>query len=387
MPNILIVDDEAGMREVISAILEKQGYNTLTAEDGGQAVSAVGKNKIDLVILDIHLPDKDGVEILEEIKKINKNLPVIMCSGFDDVNLAVESVKSGAFDYIRKPFDNKELIEKVGTALSKEIIKTPENARAVPVKAIKPGKKTSKARVYGAGCILVILGTLIALKAFIFTGNGTWKVHKIPCANPTSISCGQESGNKYLWISDWPGQSIWKHNIDSGLSLAKVYHLPINWPNGLAVGNGYIWTSENVTRKIYRHICDDNLTISAVYDSPGPNPVALCWDGTFLWSCDADRKKIFRHKLDYKLSVIDAYNYPGIRPIAIFWDGKNIFTADAETNKVYKHNMDESLSVAAEYLLEPFKNGMYKISGAAFDGENIWFSVEGVKGIYKCALP
>jgi CheY-like chemotaxis protein len=383
MPTILIVDDETSMCTVLSNLLERHAYTTLTAENGKQAIEVIKRNQVKLVLLDVHLPDIDGVEVLRKIKKIDKNIPVIMCSGFDDVDFAVESMKFGAFDYVRKPFDNEEVIDKIEKALRKGKIEVPVFKKTTLTEKIKLKEIVKPVWVYPVAFILTGLGISLILTEFVLSDKGKWTIYKTPYANPTSIAWGKNSDNQYLWVSDWAEQNIWKHSIDTSLSVAEVYHFPKNWPGGLAIGDGHIWSSDAVADRIYMHICDKNLTITADYKSPGPNPTALCWDGTFLWSCDADKKKIYKHKLDDNLSIVGVYNSPGSYPVGIFWDEENIWSADADTNKIYKHHMDGFLSVSHEYQPEAFVNRENKISGFAWDGENIWFLLEGTNKICK----
>ena len=109
MKKILIVDDEHGVRESLKFSL-KDMYTLDFASTGKEAVEKVEKNIPDLVILDIILPDRDGIDVLKEIKNIDENIPVIMLTAISRVKVAVEAMKAGAVDYLTKPFDIEELI-------------------------------------------------------------------------------------------------------------------------------------------------------------------------------------------------------------------------------------------------------------------------------------
>ena len=109
MATILVVDDEPGLRAVLSSTIKSLGHTVLTAENGNQAIETVKSANPDAIFLDIRLPDMDGLQILEEVKKINPGIPVIMCSGFADVESAINTVKMGAFDYISKPFRKERI--------------------------------------------------------------------------------------------------------------------------------------------------------------------------------------------------------------------------------------------------------------------------------------
>ena len=117
MKRILIVDDDKDLRFNLSCILKEEGHEVIAASDGKQALNALAENVPDLVLLDVRLPGIDGVELLEEMKKIEKNLPIIMLTAYSDVKSAVKAMKLGAFDYITKPFDNEELILVIKKAL------------------------------------------------------------------------------------------------------------------------------------------------------------------------------------------------------------------------------------------------------------------------------
>lgn len=100
---VLIVDDEEGIRKSLGDILEDEGYEVLTAENGNEALRIAENESPDLIFLDIWLPDRDGIEILEEIRTKRENIPVVMISGHGTVELAVKSTKIGAYDFLEKP--------------------------------------------------------------------------------------------------------------------------------------------------------------------------------------------------------------------------------------------------------------------------------------------
>ncbi|RPI17818.1 MAG: sigma-54-dependent Fis family transcriptional regulator [Ignavibacteriae bacterium] len=115
---ILIVDDNEDLRFNLSNIVQSENYNVLTAGEGKTAIRIVKEKSPDLVLLDMRLPGMDGMTILEEIKKIDNNIIVIMLTAFGEVRGAVKAMKLGAFDYITKPFDNEELIIIIKKALN-----------------------------------------------------------------------------------------------------------------------------------------------------------------------------------------------------------------------------------------------------------------------------
>jgi len=100
--SILIVDDELGFREMLSTILTSQGYSAVAVANGVEAINAVQNSFFDLVLLDVKMPNVDGIEVLHFIKENYIDTQVIMLTGVDDVRIAVECMKLGAFHYLTK---------------------------------------------------------------------------------------------------------------------------------------------------------------------------------------------------------------------------------------------------------------------------------------------
>lgn len=112
--NILICDDAAFMRMMIKDILTKNGYNIAgEAENGANAVEKYNELKPDLVLMDITMPEMDGIEALKKIKAGDPNAMVIMCSAMGQQAMVIESIQSGAKDFIVKPFQADRVIEAV----------------------------------------------------------------------------------------------------------------------------------------------------------------------------------------------------------------------------------------------------------------------------------
>jgi len=109
METILIVDDEKNYLLVLSAVLEDEGYEVLTAPDGAEALAIQKSSDLDLVVTDMKMPGMDGIELLEQIKARDPDLPVIMMTAHGTVDKAVEAMQKGAYSYILKPFDNERL--------------------------------------------------------------------------------------------------------------------------------------------------------------------------------------------------------------------------------------------------------------------------------------
>ena len=114
---ILVVDDEESHRMMLRAHLEQDGFEVVEASDGHEAVQKVENRFFDLVLIDIRMPKMDGMEALRQIKHFNPSIPVIMMTAYGSIDSAVETLKSGAEDYLTKPLDMDELLIKVHRSL------------------------------------------------------------------------------------------------------------------------------------------------------------------------------------------------------------------------------------------------------------------------------
>lgn len=119
MSKILIIEDEAAIRRVLLKILSEENpdYKVSEAEDGLQGVELIKKENFDLILCDIKMPKMDGIEVLNQIKIIKPETPIVMISGHGDLDTAVQSMRIGAFDYISKPPDLNRLLNTVRIAL------------------------------------------------------------------------------------------------------------------------------------------------------------------------------------------------------------------------------------------------------------------------------
>lgn len=115
---ILVVDDEDALRTVLSAELNSEGYDVGTAADGSEALAELQKDKFDLVLLDIKMPNMNGFEVLKVIKEKHQGTKVIMLTGFADLKNAIESKKLGAEDFVSKPYDLVDLLTTIDRVMS-----------------------------------------------------------------------------------------------------------------------------------------------------------------------------------------------------------------------------------------------------------------------------
>ena len=122
MSKILIIEDEASIRRVLNKILSEENdtYQVEEAEDGVQGLEKIKNSDYDLVLCDIKMPKMDGEELLEAVKKIKPEIPIVMISGHGDMETAINTMRLGAFDYISKPPDLNRLLNTVRNALDKK---------------------------------------------------------------------------------------------------------------------------------------------------------------------------------------------------------------------------------------------------------------------------
>ena len=140
MPRILVVDDEAAIRRALRDILEFEKYEVTEATNGVDALVKLKQSSFDLVIMDIKMPQMDGMDALERVQLLRPDTPVIMISGHADIDTAVAAVRQGAFDFISKPLDLNRLLITVRNAQDKKLLIGEKKALQKKVKQTKAGK-------------------------------------------------------------------------------------------------------------------------------------------------------------------------------------------------------------------------------------------------------
>ena len=123
--DILIVDDEADIRELVAGILQYEGFDTRTARDSDAALGAISSRRPNLLFLDILLQGSklDGLQLLDSVKEQHPELPVVMISGHGNIETAVSAIKQGAYDFIEKPFKADRLVLVANRALENSRLK------------------------------------------------------------------------------------------------------------------------------------------------------------------------------------------------------------------------------------------------------------------------
>ena len=167
--DVLVVDDEQDIRDLVSGVLEDEGYSARTAADSSEALTALADRRTSLVLLDVWLQGSklDGLQLLEEIKRRDPSLPVLMISGHGNLDTAVAAIRQGAVDFIEKPFEADHLIHLVNRATETERLRrenetlkaqfgheTELNGTSVAINAVRATLK----RVAGTGSRVLISG-------------------------------------------------------------------------------------------------------------------------------------------------------------------------------------------------------------------------------------
>jgi DNA-binding NtrC family response regulator len=122
--NVLLVDDEAEFLETLVKRIKKRDVNVTGVESGEKALAFLGEHPVDVVVLDVRMPGMDGIETLRELKKRHPLVEVIMLTGHASLEVAIEGMELGAFDYLMKPIDIDELLYKLEDANKKRNIQT-----------------------------------------------------------------------------------------------------------------------------------------------------------------------------------------------------------------------------------------------------------------------
>jgi DNA-binding response OmpR family regulator len=126
---ILIVEDESILRKLEKNFLEKKGFVVDGVEDGKKALEFVNLNEYDCILLDLNLPEKDGLEVSKDIRKMGIKTPIIMVTARSQIYDKLEGFDSGADDYITKPFDMKELVARINVVIKRSYVNQEENLK------------------------------------------------------------------------------------------------------------------------------------------------------------------------------------------------------------------------------------------------------------------
>ena len=137
MTKILIVEDDVAFCTMLKTFLQKKGFEVLTAFSGSEATNRIKDNDFDVVLTDVRLPDCDGISLLSEIFSKKKDTAVIIMTGYAEINMAVNAIKQGAFDYVSKPFNPDTILE----TIEKSMVAQNESSKSVATQEIKENIK------------------------------------------------------------------------------------------------------------------------------------------------------------------------------------------------------------------------------------------------------
>ncbi len=190
---VLVVDDEESTRRLLHQKLSKEGYQCQETGNAKQALNKLKNNPVGLVILDIKMPGKSGIELLPEIKASYPDTAVVMATATTDINIAIQCLKQGAYDYITKPFNLDEVILSVEQALEKRRLEL-ENKEYRQHLEDKVSEQTKKIRASFLGAITALAYALEAKDKY--TGGHSQKVADISVAIAKELSLPEENVEK-----------------------------------------------------------------------------------------------------------------------------------------------------------------------------------------------
>ena len=143
---MLVVDDEPEIRSQLSELLKDEGYTVKVAKSGAEAIAAVAKDAPDLVMMDVKLPDQDGLAVLKQLKRDHSELEVIVMTAFGGSSTAIKAMEQGAYDYVTKPFELDDLL-----ATLKRVFEHADMSNEVTALRLELGKSTAdRERIVGS---------------------------------------------------------------------------------------------------------------------------------------------------------------------------------------------------------------------------------------------
>ncbi len=144
MPHILIADDEEPIRALLREFLDAEGFETSEATDGQHVQAALANKSADLVLMDVRMPGKSGLDVLRELHDGQAGLPIILMTAYGTANLAIEAIQLGAYDYITKPFDLDHVLVTINNFFTRQ-----ELAKQVEALQEQLGERNPKERIVG----------------------------------------------------------------------------------------------------------------------------------------------------------------------------------------------------------------------------------------------
>jgi FixJ family two-component response regulator len=143
---IFVVDDDPAVRDLFAVLFSRQGYEVVGFADGAGMIAAIGSHRPACIILDVHIPGKSGIDILKELNGKDHPTPVIIISGKGDIAMAVDAIKSGALDFIEKPFRGSDVVQRVQEAIEADRRRKATAAQSKRTSFHFPGREPLTAR-------------------------------------------------------------------------------------------------------------------------------------------------------------------------------------------------------------------------------------------------
>jgi CheY-like chemotaxis protein/sugar lactone lactonase YvrE len=373
------MDDEPSFRDMLCNILKPLGLSILTAETGREAIDIVLASKPDIAILDMRLPDMDGLDVLTSIMRINPDTKCIIVSGSCSQETAIKTIELGALYYINKPFKFEEVLQAVEAAIKA----IPAKKRLMPKIALplpSPAFMRIVTRIGLAAAACAVLGGIAHFGMKYIAQHATAEEYSISYANPAGM-CWIGSD---LWVSDWVSGNIYCHKKDwknKKFTIDSVHKTYNPQPTGLTFDGRDVWSCNPVEKKIYRHRVASPGDIVASLDIPGVNASGLYADGADLWITDTEAGKIFKYKTNMGSSSVETFESPTRNPCGIFKEGNYFYIGDYRTGRIYKASSGNFAAIVV-YEIPGFEQGKDKLAGLAWDGETVWLCYDGIPKIF-----
>jgi hypothetical protein len=348
---LLMINDKKNLDE-LAKLLALDDHKTIIAERGLGVKGYLNDNP-DVIVIDAVF----GGGMIEETKRALPAKPIVCALPGYDARLAVEMLKSGAFDCICPPYRRGSVMPVIDHAVKKFGFS----------KGAAEAKKFSW-RLYrnfiysGAAAFLLLAAAVFALLP------GKPSRLELPYNDPTSIIF--DAGT--LWISNWYTQSIYRYNTaDDKLELKKTYYFSDFGPLALAKFDNYVWSvgSDHILRQ---HMLNENLDAVRMYKLTGYSPSGIAFVGNNLWICDSSTKRLYQFLLSNGLVQVNYFETGLQSPVGLSWDGENIWTADAATHKLYefRQRMD-TIELVKIYRIP--KKGSGTLAGLCVAGKTVMF--------------
>lgn len=381
----ILLAGEKRFLDHLTPLAKSCGADILTASSFRDAVSANVAQKPGLIVTQERFADGSAEELILQVKRDSPAVLVILALAQRDVDQALRWMECGAYECLYEPIQAREVKVVLGGAIRTQ------------TGTFFAGEKKQFPRLPN----FLSLKFLSVVLAFVTVGLLlVWGVKvlqdrpsksqspqlqelplsfRLPYQNPTGIAWD----GRYLWVADWSVQTIYKHEVNSALSLKQYFPMSGIPIMSLAVGKDCLWTVGQ-DRRIRKHLIDGKLTMAAIFEVPNVAPSAIAWDGRYLWTCDAESRNIYKHLADDKLTVVATYNYPGKNPVGMAWIGKDLWIADEDSGRLFRLSYnDEVFTFMGNPQPGVHMPGTNKLSGLCFDGQNFWTVSEGSGLIFR----